>query len=70
MQPHMVIVLPYLTTANQVRHMRISMPLIECLVDGVRYWRPDDLPPVSGVELRPMLRPRIAQAKARPPGGA
>jgi len=33
--------------------------LTECLVDGVRYFRPDDLPPASGEELRPILRPRI-----------
>jgi hypothetical protein len=25
----------------------------------VRYFRPDDLPPPSGEELRPVLRPRI-----------
>lgn len=24
------------------------MPLTECLVDGVRYFRPDDLPPAGG----------------------
>ena len=35
------------------------MPLTECLVDGVRYFRPDDLPPAGGEELRPVLRPRI-----------
>jgi hypothetical protein len=33
--------------------------LTECLVDGVRYFRPDDLPPPSGEELRPVLRSRI-----------
>jgi hypothetical protein len=32
------------------------VPLIECLIDGVRYFRPDDLPPASAEELRPMLR--------------
>jgi hypothetical protein len=25
----------------------------------VRYFRPDDLPPASGEELRPLLRPKI-----------
>jgi hypothetical protein len=33
--------------------------LTDCLVDGVCYFRPDDLPPASGEELRPIPRPRI-----------
>jgi len=27
------------TKSAQVRHVRVSLPLIECLVDGVRYFR-------------------------------
>jgi hypothetical protein len=70
MAPHMASLVPHLTTACQIRHLRISVPLVECLVDGVRYFRPDDLPPASGEELRPLYRPRIAQATApaRPRG--
>ena len=38
----------------------------QCLIDGVRHFRPDDLPPASGEELRPILRPRIT---VRPASG-
>jgi hypothetical protein len=58
----MICVLPYLNSNAQVRHLRISVPLVECLVDGVRYFRPDDLPPPAGEELRPLFRPRLACA--------
>jgi hypothetical protein len=37
MQLHMICVLPLLTTACQVRRLRISVPLVECLVDGQKY---------------------------------
>jgi hypothetical protein len=66
MPPHMVFVCPFLTTAAQIRRLRISVPLVPCLLDNQRYYLPDDLPPASGEELRPMLRPRIAQVKALP----
>jgi len=39
---------------------RITLPA------GVRYFRPDDLPPASGDELRPMLRPRLTVRPAPP----
>jgi hypothetical protein len=61
MPPHMICVLPYLNSNAQVRHLRITVPLVECLVDGVRYFRPDDLPPPAGDELRPLLRPRLTR---------
>ena len=64
MTPHMVFVCPFLTTAAQIRRLRISVPLIECLIDNQRYYRPEDLPPATGEELRPLLRPRITQLKA------
>jgi hypothetical protein len=57
---HMVFLAPH-HSASQVRQLRISLPLIECLVDGVRYFRPDDLPAPTGDELRPWLRPRITR---------
>ena len=62
----MVFVCPFLTTAAQVRRLRISLPLIEPLLDGRKYFLPDDLPPASGEELRPMLRPRITNAPRGP----
>jgi hypothetical protein len=55
----MVCVLPYLSSNAQVRRLRISLPLVECLVDGARYFRPDALPSAAGEDLRPMLLPRI-----------
>jgi hypothetical protein len=62
----MICILPFQTCVGTVRRLRISVPLIECLVDGVRYFRPDDLPPPAGDELRPMLRPRITVRPAPP----
>ena len=61
MPPHMVFLFPFLTTNCQVRHLRITVPLVECLIDGVRYFRPGDLPPPSGDELRPLFRPRLTR---------
>jgi hypothetical protein len=46
--------------------VRVSVPLIECLVDGVRYFRPDDLPAPVGEELRPMFTPKITQPMRAP----
>ena len=42
--------------------VRISVPLVECLVDDVRYFRPDTLPPPAGDDLRLMSSPRITKA--------
>ena len=52
MVPHMICVLPFLTTACQVRRLRISVRLVESLVDGQKYFLPDDLPPPAGEELQ------------------
>jgi hypothetical protein len=62
----MICVFPFQTSVGTIRRVRISVPLIECLIDGVRYFRPDDLPPASGEELRPVQRPRITVRAARP----
>jgi hypothetical protein len=43
----MVSIVPHLTTNCRARQLRISVPLIECLVDDVRYFRPDTLPAVG-----------------------
>ena len=48
MVPHMICVLPFQTSVGTIRRLRISVPLIECRIDGVRYLRPDDLPPAGG----------------------
>ena len=67
MQSHMVRVFPHLTTACQVRYLRISVPLVPCLLDGVRYHMLDDLPPPVGEELRTLYRPRLTRAAPRAP---
>ena len=41
------------------RRVRISLPLVPCLLDGQRYYLPDTLPPPAGEDLRPQRRPRI-----------
>ena len=49
----MVRVLPYLDTAAQLRHLRVSLPLVACLLDGVKYCEPDDEPlPEDAAEAR------------------
>jgi hypothetical protein len=55
---------PHLTTACQVRHVRVSVPLIAALVDNQRYYLPEDLAPPVGEEL--LYRPRITGTKAVP----
>jgi hypothetical protein len=65
-QPYMIAVRPYLQTCGLVRTLQISLPLIEPLVDGVRYHLPDDIAPPSGHDRRPVMRPRITQMKAPP----
>ena len=53
--PRMVRLYPYLNSNAQVRHLRISVPMVEPLLDGQKYFRPDALPPPAGEELRPRL---------------
>ena len=66
MAPSMVSLVTVPSAASGVKRVRISVPLIECLVDGVRYFRPGDLPPPEGDELRRMSRPRITKAQRAP----
>ena len=49
-----------------VRCVRISLPLIPALVDGQKYFLPDDLAAPAGEELRPLYRPRIRQGNPAP----
>jgi hypothetical protein len=62
MTPHMICVLPYLNSNAQVRHLRISVPLVPGLLDGRKYFLPDELPPATGEDLRPLFRPRLTLA--------
>jgi uncharacterized membrane protein len=41
------------------------VPPVSCLVDGVCYFQPDDLPPAAGEDLRPPFRPRLTLAADR-----
>jgi hypothetical protein len=52
-----------------VRHRRISVPLIEPLLDNVRYFREVDLPGARGEDLRPQCRPRPGKVLAARPAG-
>ena len=42
-----------------VRRVRISLPLVPCLIDDTRYFLPDDLPAPAGDELRSWSRPKV-----------
>jgi hypothetical protein len=76
MTPFMIRLVPHLTSNCTIRRLRISVPLVPALLDGVRYYLPDDLPAPAGDELRPLYRPRIAPASTprraytRPPWAA
>ena len=66
MIPSMVARVSIPSAASGVRRVRISVPRIDCLLDNVRYFLPQDLPPPAGEELRPMSRPRITKAPRAP----
>jgi hypothetical protein len=60
----MVRIAPFLATNGMVRHLRISLPLVPCLLDGQKYFSPGALPPPAGDELRPLFRPRLTPPSA------
>ena len=62
----MVILIAIPSAASGVRRVRVSLPLVPDLIDRQKYFRPDDLPPPAGEELRPMCRPRITKAPRAP----
>ena len=62
MPPHMICVLPFLSSKATIRYLRISLPLIEPLIDNERYFLPGDLPAAAGDQLRAMCRPRLTRA--------
>src|SRR4249919_1071310 len=61
-----MILLVVVPSESGTKRVRISVPLIECLLDHQRYFLPGDLPPPAGEELRPMSRPRITKAPRAP----
>jgi hypothetical protein len=67
MHPHMVRIHPFLNSNARVRYLRVSLPLVACLVDGRCYFLPDDLPPPTGHDLRALNRPRITAHRTATP---
>jgi hypothetical protein len=53
--------MPILGSDMKVRRLRISVPLVEALLDepGGRYMREEDLPPKAGAELRAHRAPSL-----------
>lgn len=43
MQPCMILVVPLLASNAMVRHIHVSLPLVEALVDGSKYMLPAEL---------------------------
>ena len=73
---HMISLVSIPSAASGVRKVRISVPRVDCLLDGQRYFLPGDLPEARGEDLRPMVRPKAGKVLAarpvksdRPPGG-
>ena len=57
----MTVLHPHLTSAYKVRRLRITLPLVPQLLDGVRYYPPGDVPPLDGQDLRAFSRPKIGR---------
>jgi DNA-binding CsgD family transcriptional regulator len=43
MIPKMVRIHAFLDSNSQVRHLRVSLPLVGCLLDGRKYFQPSEL---------------------------
>ena len=65
MVPHMIL-LVVVPSESGTKRVRISVPLVECLLDHQRYFLPGELPAPAGEELRAMSRPRITKAPRAP----
>ena len=61
-----MILLVVVPSESGTKRVRISLPLVECLLDHQRYFLPGELPAPAGEELRPMSRPRITKASRAP----
>jgi hypothetical protein len=64
-----MIALVAVASESGVRHRRISVPLIEPLLDGKRYFREADLAEARGEDLRPQCRPKVGKVLAARPAG-
>ena len=64
---HMVAIVSHLSGNFGIRRLRVSVPLVPALLDGVRYFREGDLPPLAGNDLQVVYRPRIQAKAPRPP---
>ena len=62
-----MILLVVVPSESGTKRVRISVPLIPDLIDNVRYWMPDTLPPPAGEELRAMCRPKPGKVLAARP---
>jgi hypothetical protein len=58
----MVMRVPVLTSHATVLHVYVSVPLIPCLVDGVRYMLPEDVPPPESRDFRRMRQDKAPRA--------
>jgi hypothetical protein len=58
MAPSMIALTTVPSGPSGVRRVRISLPLVPCLIDDARYFLPDTLPPPAGEDLRSLYRPR------------
>ena len=61
-----MVFLAVVASESGTKRVRISLPLVECLLDHQRYFLPGELPAPAGEELRPMSRPRITKAPRAP----
>ena len=59
-----LVVIP--SAASGTRRVRISVPLVEPLLDGRKYFREVDLPAAEGLDLRAMARPELDKLFGRP----
>jgi hypothetical protein len=46
-----------------VRYTRVTLPMCAVLLDGVRYFRPGELPPPAGLEARSPWLPKFRRGK-------
>ena len=61
-----MILLVVVPSESGTKRVRISVPLVECLLDHQRYFLPGELPAPAGEELRALSRPRITKASRAP----
>jgi hypothetical protein len=57
MPPHMIAIVAHLTTSHHVQYLQISVPLVTCLLDGVRYFRPGEVPAIVGQDAAVKPKP-------------